>query len=66
MPLGMFSTAPTIPTTCNGMRNRAQARMAPITVAPPDMSCFIVTMLPLGLSERPPESKVTPLPTSAM
>ena len=27
------------------------------------MSCFMLTMLALGLSERPPESKQTPLPT---
>ena len=42
VPLGMFSTAPTTPTTCIGSSSSAHARSAPITAAPPDMSCFIV------------------------
>ena len=39
--------------------------MAPIVAAAPDMSNFISCMFPAGLIEIPPESNVTPLPTSA-
>ena len=35
-----------------------------MTVAPPDMSVFIAIMPSLGLIDRPPVSKVMPLPTS--
>ena len=41
------------------------ADIAAITAAAPDMSVFIVSMPPAVLSERPPESNTTPLPTSA-
>ena len=35
-----------------------------MTTAPPAMSVFMVFMPAVGLSDRPPESKVMPLPTS--
>ena len=35
------------------------------TAAAPDMSVFIVSMPCAGLMDKPPESKITPLPTSA-
>ena len=41
------------------------ADIAPITAAAPDMSLFIVSMPAFVLSESPPESKTTPLPTNA-
>ena len=40
-------------------------RMAPSTAAEPAMSVFMSTMESAGLSDRPPESKVMALPTSA-
>ena len=39
--------------------------MAPSTAAEPAMSVFMSTMPSAGLSDRPPESKVMALPTSA-
>ena len=36
-----------------------------MTAAAPDMSVFIVSMPSAVLSDRPPESKVMPLPTRA-
>ena len=39
--------------------------MAAITAAPPAMSSFMVSIDFDGLSDRPPESKVMPLPISA-
>ena len=45
-------------------RASATTRIAASTAALPAMSVFIVTMLSVGLSERPPESKVMALPTS--
>ena len=41
------------------------ADIAAMTAAAPPMSLFIVTMPSVVLMERPPESKVMPLPTSA-
>ena len=41
------------------------ASVAATTLAAPAMSPFMLTMLDDGLMVRPPESKVTPLPTSA-
>src|SRR5262249_60771717 len=38
--------------------------MAPSTAAAPPMSDFIVSIALAGLSDRPPESKVIPLPAS--
>ena len=42
----------------------AQADSAPSTMAAPLMSVFIVVMPSAVFSDRPPESKVMPLPTS--
>ena len=42
------------------------ADIAAITAAAPPMSVFIVSMPAPVLSERPPESNTTPLPTSAI
>ena len=61
----MFSTSPIRPITLTGSLSRAMACIAPSTVAAPDMSHFIVSIESVGLSDRPPESNVTPLPTNA-
>jgi hypothetical protein len=39
--------------------------MVAITAAPPAMSSFMVSIDLAGLSDKPPESKVMPLPMSA-
>jgi len=44
--------------------SRAAACIAAITTAPPDMSIFISAIPADGLMEIPPESNVTPFPTS--
>jgi hypothetical protein len=61
----MFSTRPIAATRWTGSCSAAIVAAAASTAAPPDMSHFIVSMPSLGLSDRPPESNVTPLPTSA-
>ena len=48
-----------------GSESSAAATVAASTAAAPLMSHFIVSMDFGGLSERPPESKVIPLPTNA-
>ena len=63
-PDGRFSVAPTTATTRTGRPRRAIAPIASSTAAPPDMSNFISLIFAPGLSEMPPESKVTALPTS--
>ncbi len=65
LPLGMFSTSGTYPVTRVFTPSAASVDIAAITAAPPPMSVFIVSMPPAVLSERPPESNTTPLPTSA-
>ena len=65
-PPGMFSHAGMTPTTLTGARMPASARIAPSTEPAPDMSNFISSISPEGLSEMPPVSKVMPLPTSAI
>jgi hypothetical protein len=40
------------------------ASVASSTAAAPDMSYFMPVIARAGFSERPPESKVMPLPTS--
>ena len=65
LPLGMFSTSGTYPVTRVFTPRSASVDIAAITAAPPDMSVFIVSMPPAVLSDRPPESNTTPLPTSA-
>ena len=61
----MFSTVGIQPMTLTLAFMRASAVTAAMTAAAPLMSHFIVSMAFGGLSERPPESKVTPLPTRA-
>ena len=46
--------------------SRAMIDMIEITRPAPAMSHFIVSMPSLGFNDRPPESNVTPLPTSAI
>ena len=65
LPLGMFSTSGTNPITRVFTPRSRSADIAAITAAAPDMSVFIVSMPPAVLSDRPPESNTTPLPTSA-
>ena len=48
-----------------GSLRAAIVAAAASTAAPPDMSHFIVSIESEGLSDRPPESNVTPLPTNA-
>ena len=62
---GMFSVNPSTPTTFALALRPASAFMAPNTAAAPAMSHFICSMPAGGLRESPPESKHTPLPTSA-
>ena len=59
----MFSAMHSQPVTWIGRLRSAIALMAAATAAAPAMSDFIVSMPAGGLSERPPESKVMPLPT---
>ena len=61
----MFSAIGAKVVTLTGRPSRAIARVAAMTQAAPAMSPFMFTMLEEGLMVRPPESKVTPLPTSA-
>src|ERR1700742_1439469 len=64
-PPGMFSAAHRYPVTFTGSARSATAVTAASTAAAPLMSHFIVSMDFGGLSERPPESNVMPLPTNA-
>ena len=61
----MFSAIGAKVVTLTGSPRRAIASVAATTLAAPAMSPFMLTMLDEGLIVRPPESKVTPLPTSA-
>ena len=54
------------PTTGSGRRSCAAKLTAAATAAAPLMSNFISSMPGGSLSEMPPLSKVTPLPTSTM
>jgi len=65
-PSGRFSVAGIIPTTLMGSSISATALIVPITPAAPHMSYFISSMAAPGFKDIPPESKVTPLPTSTM
>ena len=60
----MFSVLAIRPTTFTLGLSRPIASMVPSTPAAPDMSNFMPSMLCAGLIEMPPESKVTPFPTS--
>ena len=61
----MFSTRPITPTALTRALRVASASMVPVTAAAPPMSPFMPIMPAPGLSDRPPESKHTPLPTKA-
>ena len=65
MPLGRFSQAPKKPCTGKGGSISATSDIAAITAAAPAMSVFMSSMPCAVLSDRPPESKVIALPTSA-
>ncbi len=64
-PSGMFSTAGTTQSRLIGKPSSAIVAVASSAAAPPDMSIFISGIEAGGLSEMPPVSKVTPLPTIA-
>ena len=65
VPEGMFSVVGTTATISTGSPSSAIAATASSTAAAPDMSIFISCIPAPGLSEMPPVSKVTPLPTKA-
>src|SRR5664280_2724667 len=60
----MFSAAGTSAVTRSGRSSAGNTLIAPSTAAPPLMSVFIAIMPSAVFSDRPPESKVMPLPTS--
>ena len=62
---GMFSASASHAVTRIGSARCAAVTMAPSTVAAPAMSDFISGMDEAGLRDRPPESKVMPLPMRA-
>ena len=64
VPLGMFSVEGMTARMLIGTSSFAIAETASRTAAAPDMSIFISCIPADGLIEMPPESKVTPLPTS--
>ena len=64
-PPGMFSAIARYPRTSIGGLSSGSALITPKTAAAPDISSFIVSIDWAGLSDRPPESNVMPLPTSA-
>jgi hypothetical protein len=66
LPLGMFSARAPYAVTATFGASFAIATTAVRTAAAPLMSHFIVTIASFGLSDKPPESKVMPLPTKAM
>ena len=61
--LGMFSAEATTPIIFSLGLISAIALIVPNTLAEPDISYFISSMLGLGLMLIPPVSKVIPLPT---
>ena len=65
-PPGMFSVVGMMPTTFTRGARAGSTDMVASTAAAPDMSVFMVSMPSAVLSERPPESKVMPLPTRAI
>ena len=62
---GIFSTKPTKPTTLALAFRLAKDSIVPATTPAPPISIVISSMPPAGLSEIPPVSKTTPLPTRA-
>ena len=65
VPDGMFSAIGAQAVTVMSRPSRAMAVIVAMIAAAPPMSDFIHSIAAGGLSERPPESKVMPLPTSA-
>lgn len=65
VPLGMFSVHGAIPRTLTLTPAALQAPSTAITTAAPLMSSFIAIIPSPLLSDRPPESNVMPLPTTA-
>ena len=65
-PPGMFSVVGTMAITLTPTPRSARADMVASTAAAPLMSVFIVIIPSADLIDSPPESKVMPLPTSAM
>ena len=65
-PDGMFSAMHSHAVSRTGSASRAAASVTASTVAAPVMSYFMPIIEAGGLSERPPESNVMPLPTRAM
>ena len=61
-PPSMFSAAPMMPCTSTSGLSAAMAFITPITAALPAMSQRMVIMPSAVLMDRPPASKVTPLP----
>ena len=59
----MFSTRPTTPTALTLAFLKAKLCIKPATTAEPAISYFISSINFAGLSEIPPVSKQTPLPT---
>ena len=66
LPSGRFSQAGASATTLSGSASVAHVSIAPMTLAAPHMSNFISSIAAAGLMEMPPESNVTPFPTSTM
>ena len=62
----MFSAIGTVAMTSTGSPSSATRHMVAITAAAPAMSHFMSSIFAAGLIEMPPESKVMPLPTSAI
>ena len=60
---GRFSARHSHPVTFTGSPSSAAVRTVASTAAAPAMSDFMVIIEAGGLRERPPESKVMPLPT---
>ena len=63
LPPGRFSTSGMYPSTFTGSPSSAMAATADSTAAAPAMSHFMSSICSLVLSDSPPLSKVTPLPT---
>src|SRR5205807_2501783 len=60
-----FSVDGITPTTLSRGLSRPSASNVPSTAAAPDMSNFMSSIFCTGLIDMPPESNVTPFPTSA-
>ena len=62
----MLSVSGVNPTTRTGTSSPGSAHIAATTAAAPAMSHFMSIIESAGLIDRPPESNVMPLPTSAI